>query len=117
MTSLIFTSVDDVAGALRGRLGERGLVGIDGWTGVGKTTLAKSLAETLGCKTYDLDEALDRDQRNYVSALRLDEIAAALTSPTRVLLVSGVCLRQVLQEVERSADLHIYVKRMATWGW
>jgi hypothetical protein len=117
MGALIFTEVDELVEALGDRVDQPTIVGIDGWTGVGKTTLAKSLAEAMGGRAYDLDSALNRDQRAYTSALRLHEIADEVALSTGLLLVSGVCLRQVLQDAERSADLHIYIKRMAAWGW
>jgi len=65
-----------------------GIVGIDGWTGVGKTTLAKSLAEELNGSFYDLDSALTHNQQKYVAALRMPEISNALAENRRPLIVS-----------------------------
>lgn len=84
---------------------------------MGKTTLADALAGELGGSSYDLDSALIRDRKSYVPALQFDRIAEALAKPTGVLFVSGICLRQVLEQVGCAANAHIYVKRMATWGW
>jgi hypothetical protein len=104
---LIFTDAD--AGTA--------LIGVDGWTGVGKTTLAESLTRHVDGRSYDLDTALTRDLRRYHSALRMDEVSHALSDHSGLLFVSGICLRAVLADVHRPADAHIYVKRMATWGW
>lgn len=98
-------------------MGARAIIGIDGWTGAGKSTLASALAEQLNASTYDLDTALNRDRECYVAALKIDEIASALTRHAGLLLVSGICLRQVLEMAGHGADAHIYIKRMATWGW
>lgn len=93
------------------------IIGIDGWTGVGKTTLANALAGKLNGTAYDLDSALDRDRKCYVAAVRLNEVAEALAVPPGFHFVSGICLRQVLEKAGRAADAHIYIKRMAIWGW
>ena len=106
-----------MADALAVSLKQPAIIGIDGWTGVGKTTLASALASSTGGSTYDLDEALNGDQKSYVPALRLHKIATALASPCGFLFVSGICLREVLQQAGCLADAHIYVKEMATWGW
>ena len=116
-TPLIFTSVDALAGALSGRFPGPAIVGIDGWTGVGKTTLAQLLSGKLQGSFYDLDTALIRDQKHYVAALRSDEIRQVLSEADGLLFVSGICLRHVFQEVGMAANAHIYMKRMATWGW
>jgi hypothetical protein len=76
-----------------------------------------TLATKLNGTAYDLDSALDRDRKCYVAALRLNEVTEALAAPGGFLFVSGICLRQVLGNARRAADTHIYIKRMATWGW
>ena len=113
----IFTHVGQLAAHLAGRLSRPTVIGIDGWTGVGKTTLATSLARATGGSTFDVDDALVRDQRCFVPALQLDAIRDGLAEPKGLLFVSGICLRQVLELAGREADVHVYVKRMAMWGW
>jgi len=114
---LVFTDIDDLANELRERVGSSGIIAMDGWTGVGKSTLAKTLASTLGGCWYDLDRALTHDQKRYVSALRLPEVSEALAIPLRPLFVSGICLLQVFADLGVSLDAHVYLKRMTAWGW
>jgi hypothetical protein len=113
----VFTDVDVLATELKTRFPHGSIVGVDGWTGVGKTTLANALANKLGGTAYDLDSALERDQKCYVAALRLNEVAEALAAPRGFLFVSGICLRTALEKAGCTGDAYIYIKRMATWGW
>lgn len=113
----VFTAVEALAKAIAADLPNNAIVGIDGWTGVGKTTLAKALSDAFGGSIFDLDGALNRDRSSYAPSLRLGEISEALAAPAGLLFVSGICLRQVLGRVGCAANAHIYVKRMATWGW
>lgn len=113
----VFRDLKDLVRAMEATHRRSGIMGIDGWTGVGKTTLAQQLATSLGASFYDLDSALTRDQQSYLSALRLSEISGALANTAGAIVVSGICLRHILKRVERRADTNIYLKRMAVWGW
>jgi hypothetical protein len=114
---IVFRDPDALAQAVTQRVLAPGIIGIDGWTGVGKTTLADELARRTNGSSYDLDSALRLDLGRYTTALRLDEIAKALNRPETLMFVSGICLRQVLTNFGCSAGAHIYVKRMATGVW
>jgi hypothetical protein len=93
------------------------VVAIDGVDGSGKSYLRAQLAACIeGSTEVDLDDHLVRNQKKFVGALRLDDLAANLPRQGFV-LISGVCMRDVLQRIGLSADVHIYVKRMARWGW
>ena len=115
--AMIFTDVNRLAEEIASRFEPAAIFGIDGWTGVGKTTLGSALASATGGSSFDIDSALRRDQKCFVPALRLDAMKEALAEPTGLLFVSGICLRQVLQLAQCQAAAHIYVKCMATWGW
>lgn len=112
-----FTDPSALAQAISDRFKGPAIIGIDGWTGVGKTTLAATLARLTQGRTFDLDAALTRDQGRYISALRIHEVSQALDEPVGLLFVSGICLRQVLSDADRGADAQIYLKRMAVLGW
>lgn len=113
----VVSNLDALASELQARQAAFGTIGVDGWTGVGKTTLAEGLAAILSGSCYDLDHALTPDQKRYVSALRFPELTEAVAHLQRPLFVSGICLREALDRVEVSLDALVYVKRMATWGW
>lgn len=112
-----FTDLDDLANSIRLKLDGSGIVGIDGWMGAGKTTLANALAKRLDGSVFDLDSALVHDQKVYVSALRMSEVSEALATHPRPLIVSGICLLEVFENVGTQLDARVYIKRMATWGW
>jgi hypothetical protein len=117
MSAMIFDNAGHLAAEVRSRFAGPAIIGVDGWTGAGKTTLAGSLANEVAGDFYDLDCALTKDQRCYVPALRLGEICERLTQPQTLIFVAGICLRQVFELAEIKAGAHIYVKRMASWGW
>jgi hypothetical protein len=113
----VFCELQSLALAIKARITPGSVVGVDGWTGVGKTHLAGQLAETLNGLQFDLDAALENDRGCYVDALRTEEIRKVASEPSSLLLLSGVCMREALQRAGVQADLHVYVKRMAGWGW
>lgn len=114
---LIFHNVGALVADLRCRFFPPVVIGIDGWTGVGKTILARSLASELNGSAYDLDSALTRDLKAYASAIRLNEFAEAVDNANGFLFVSGVCLRDVFARTEIGVAAHVYIKRMAISGW
>lgn len=116
MTSL-FTDPALLARAITDRFVTPAIIGVDGWTGAGKTTLARELAHNTNGSSYDLDHALTPDQGRFMTALQIDKIAEALDRTATFMFVSGICLRQAMARPGRTAAAHIYVKRMATWGW
>lgn len=113
---MIFTHASQLASELTARFNGEGIIGIDGWTGAGKTKLATALAAASWGRMFDLDTALAKDQNCYVAALDMSVIRRSL-GDNGLLFVSGICLRQVLEQAEVKARAYIYVKRMAVWGW
>ncbi len=114
---IVFNDVDKLATDIVARVGAPAIIGVDGWTGAGKSTLAEKLALATGGSWFDLDNALVHDQGCFVNALRFDCVSNWLTQISGFGFISGVCLRQALEVAGIRAAMHIYVKRMATWGW
>ena len=101
--------VDDVARRDRPVL-------IDGWMSAGKSTLAKALATSVHGQMLDADEYLIRDQNAFVVALDMTALQEAFFHAQRPIL-AGVCMRQIHALLGSPPASHIYVKRMAGWGW
>ena len=96
-----------------------GIVALDGAPQAGKSWLMSELARRLRCDAIDLDDHLDEDHRVFVDALRLTELDRRLDAAlaaSRLVLVAGVCMREVLDKLGRSPALSIYVQRNTPMG-
>ncbi|PRG36690.1 hypothetical protein C6T52_14220 [Burkholderia multivorans] len=77
------------------------------------------LASRLKCPAIDLDPYLERERGEFSNALRLTELASAIEQACRqspVVLVAGVCMREVLDRLGIAAARHVYVQRNSTMG-
>jgi uridine kinase len=86
-----YDDVVELARELRGRLPTHGpaIVSVDGWTGSGKSTVAKAVADRIGCACVSLDDYLDRHRGGYLEHLDYPKLKADLvidTCVTNVLL-------------------------------
>ncbi|WP_321947862.1 shikimate kinase [Paraburkholderia sp. J10-1] len=114
---VVVTDVGELAEALRPVAG--GLITFDGCDGAGKTTLALKLSEALGHEVVDVDKHLNRQMGEYVKAIRLSELASDVESAfarSPVVLLSGICMRQVLVAINRIATVAVYVQRNTPMG-
>lgn len=118
----ITTTVDEIVQRMRSVKHDSGcLVGIDGFDGSGKTTLAFELAWQMDGIRVGLDSYVesDRDADSYVGLLRLDQLKRDLDNLRArfpVVVVDGVCLLEALAAFGASVDLHIYVKKISPQG-
>ena len=92
------------------------VIAIDGFQASGKTTLASTLAEKLNMPLISADDYLLKNQGAFFEYLQLEKVSAALRRHERCIF-EGVCCLKILQAVDTDANLLIYVKRMAIWGW
>lgn len=92
------------------------LIAIDGWYGSGKSWLARATARSIGAKWLDLDQLLQKDQETFADHIDLLALAnaVALREP---LVLSGICMRDVLARIGKTGALHVYVKRMHLGYW
>jgi hypothetical protein len=102
----------------RGRSGPGALVGVEGFCGSGKSCLAKRLAQLGVGRSLDTDSYLpalsSEEADSYTDRLKASDLKADIQGAqdeTGVVL-SGVCLRQVLQRLGIEADVFICVKRL-----
>ncbi len=91
-------------------------IGIDGADGAGKSHLARQLSEVLGYPVLDLDDYLFKNQGGFVPFIDYPALVAALKSMPEMIL-SGVCMREVLANAGSPLDAHIYIKRMRHGLW
>lgn len=96
----------------------RGIIGVDGKDGVGKTTLANTVATATGGSVISLDRFIIENQGNYVSSLKKTDLRDSLRAQQRRVIVEGVCLLAALNTVSTKPDLLIYIKRLQLgWYW
>lgn len=93
-----------------------GVIGIDGIDGVGKTPLARGLQKAIGGTVISLDDFIEKNQGGYVRFLKLSELGHALAGSERPVIVEGVCLLAVLEQMPVQLALLIYVKRIGDHG-
>jgi hypothetical protein len=104
---------------------DRHLVGIEGHSTAGKTTLAKSVQARLSaglvrpdCHLVRFSSDADQDQ-NYVERLDLvglDRDLSAKVSLHSVVIIESICLREVLRQLGVDADIFVYCKRISPAG-
>ena len=109
-------TVAEIVEEIRSSYANADIIGIDGTDGVGKTTLAKELGDTIGATVFSLDDFVVDNRGSYIPNLRIEELDAAISSTSRPVVIEGVCLLEALEVVSLSPDLLIYVKRIAEYG-
>ena len=116
------TDIDDLVDALPGEVVGRALVlGVDGFDGSGKTTLALELARRVGGIRIGLDCYIDKevDSDRYVGLLRLENLrrdVRALSSCQPIIVVDGVCLSEAFDKLGCVPDYVVYVKKISAQG-
>jgi hypothetical protein len=116
MMMLILT-LDELEALITAIEGNRVIIGLDGLDGVGKTTLGRELKTRLGAHLMSVDEHLDKNRGVYLGALRLGDLRSAVERATsRVILVEGICLREVAAQCGLAVDKYVYVRRLTRAG-
>jgi len=96
--------------------GNARIISLDGWNGVGKTTLGRVLATSISSRLIDLDDYLNRNQGKFLAALRSQELARTIeeriAQQGRV-VVAGCLIDLALQQSKIAADHRIYVMRLS----
>lgn len=92
------------------------LVTLDGFDGVGKSTIGKALAAQVGAALVGLDSFLNEDRGVFLEELRFDEIASAIDVAVQAgkrVVVEGCMVDEVLRRVGRRAGFRIYLMRIS----
>jgi len=88
-------------------------IGLDGLDGVGKSTLAREIANRLGGSLISLDDHLVKKQNGYTLHIRCDELKALISASRSPILIEGVCLLAVARRCGFDVDLLVYVRRLS----
>lgn len=89
-------------------------IGVDGWPGAGKSTLARRLARQIGSIYVELDN-LNADRRHYVETIDYKQIARVSACDSSK-VVDGICLREVMKRASIGCTLWLYVKKIDRYG-
>ena len=93
------------------------IIGIDGKDGSGKSRLAKELSEKLSAKVIELDSFMEKNQGRYVTALKTEEIQAAISQASGIIIIDGVCLLAAVKAIGVKLNTLVYVKRTHHGLW
>jgi len=98
-------SITELSRALENR--GAAIIGVDGYLGAGKTTVATRLSKQTGYGCVHLDDYLNPHKGGVVENLDLSALQAA--AGERPLIIEGLCLLEVLERLQISADFLVYV--------
>ncbi|MGI0025456.1 MAG: hypothetical protein ACREA4_09990, partial [Nitrososphaera sp.] len=82
-------------------------IGIDGYLGAGKTTVAKTLSRQTGYRCVHLDQYLDPRKGGFLDNLDLATLKMAIEE--RPLIIEGLCLLKVLAQLQANVDFLVFV--------
>lgn len=113
--SKIISSIDVLFDALKFDTQHPTIVSIDGNMGVGKSTLAREIADGLGFDIFDLDCYLSKkvtEKNGYVETICLNNLIRDVDESLfsmRCIIVEGVCVLNVLEIIRINPSVKIYV--------
>lgn len=112
-----FHKSSELISALRKRLSSQNelVIGIDGIDGCGKTTLAKELNETLAIPFFSTDDYLNKQKGSYIEHLRYEQLLNAIEQVNGSLIIEGVCLLLIAEQIEINISDLVYIKIMSPW--
>lgn len=92
------------------------IIGIDGYDGSGKTSLAAFLASKIPGVMISVDDHIEKHKDSYVPALNAISLYRALQNHDGVVILEGVCLLSVVEKLGISLSCHIYIKQITEAG-
>lgn len=92
------------------------LIGFDGINGVGKTHLARKLADGFSVTRLKIDDFLIGNGEPYVSQIRYDALQEKTAKSSRPIVIDGVCLLEVAERCHFKLAAHIYVRLIGGKG-
>ena len=119
---LDISDLKSLVAAIRPHVSSRGtLIGVEGHSTSGKTTLSKTLADQLGGTVVSTDDYVDSGSNHdsYPRRIRLGELRkdlAHVRSLQPVVFFEGICLRRTLELISLVPKIFVYCKRISRAG-
>ena len=112
-----FHKTSELISALKRRLSSRNelVIGIDGIDGCGKTTLAKELNENLAIPFFSTDDYLNKQKGSYIEHIRYKQLLNSIEQVNGSLIIEGVCLLRIAEQVNINISDLVYIKIMSPW--
>jgi Cdc6-like AAA superfamily ATPase len=92
-------------------------ISIDGVDGTGKSTIAGLLAKKLNYKHINIDDFLEINKGYYVKNIRYRDLEETIQKAGTAIILEGVCVLDVLSQLEIKPDFMIYIKRITEYGF
>ncbi len=96
-----------------------GLIAFDGRCTAGKTSLARDMAGRCNCTAVDVDrfhpattddDFIEARKEPFANAIRIDDLRRTIEAGGPLVLLSGVCARQVVERLKISAAAFVWVQ-------
>lgn len=92
------------------------IIGIDGMDGAGKSFIANKVATKFDLRHINLDDYVEKNKGQYAPNIKYDLLRRAIEQSQKPIIIDGVCLLAILNNMSIEPDLLLYVKRMSSYG-
>jgi uridine kinase len=97
------------------------LISIDGVDGSGKSYLSEFLVKEKGYSYIDIDgDYLIPNDGKYIEFIRYNVLKAdviKLLSSRRIIVIDGICILKILENIDLEPDIKVYVKKIIFGEW
>jgi hypothetical protein len=91
------------------------IISVDGWTGAGKSTFTESFAGNDDIEIISFDDYLERNSGKYLEVFNfnaLENIIITTVNSGKQILIEGICMNEVLQNISVECDFKVYIKEL-----
>jgi len=106
-------SIQEVSDYIKERIknSDINIISIDGWTDAGKSYLLENLE--VEANKLSIDNYIDKHKDQYVDVVRYVDLKNVMGGLKGLQIIEGICIQKVLEMIETTPDITIYVKRLA----